>query len=337
MNKSNRLLEFDSLRGIAALSIVLFHYTSEFNKSYGYSQEVLIDFQGGRYGVHLFFILSGFVIFMSLERTQRGLDFIVGRFARLYPAYWAAVILTFTVVAVAGLPGREVSFNDALFNLTMLHSFFNIRPVDDVYWTLNLELSFYIIMFIIYKCGVLKHIDVIARGWLLLIVLNVILEKQLHLILDSRIQTLLLLKYGSLFIVGMMFYKIRQHGFSYKRYAVIAACLLVYKLNYSWLSTLAVILITLLFYFTMKGRLNFLKHKSLLFLGTISYTLYLVHENIGFVIIRTLDKFGINPNISIFIAIVLSMLLASTITFIIEKPMMRFIKRQYKTKLLKQA
>jgi peptidoglycan/LPS O-acetylase OafA/YrhL len=337
MNKSNRLLELDALRGIAALGIVLFHYTSGFNKIYGYSQKVLIDFQCGRYGVHLFFILSGFVIFMSLERTKRGLDFIVGRFARLYPAYWTAVILTFFVVTVAGLPGREVRLSEALFNLTMLHSFFNIRPVDDVYWTLNLELSFYIIMFIIYKYGFLKHIDLIARGWLLLMILNVILEQQFHLVLDTRIQTFLLLKYGNLFIVGMMFYKIHKEGFSYKRYAMIAACLLVYKFNYSGISTLAVILISLVFYFTMKGYLAFLKHKSLLFIGSISYTLYLVHENIGFVTIRTLNKYGINPNTSIFIAIVLSFLLASTITFLIEQPMMRFIKEKYKTKILNQA
>jgi peptidoglycan/LPS O-acetylase OafA/YrhL len=87
----------------------------------------------------------------------------------------------------------------------------------------------------------------------------------------------------------------------------------------------------------MKGYLAFLKHKSLLFLGSISYTLYLVHENIGFVIIRTLDKYGISSNTSIFIAIVLSILLASTITFLIEQPMMRFIKEKYKTKILSQT
>jgi peptidoglycan/LPS O-acetylase OafA/YrhL len=100
MSKQNRLFELDVLRGIAALGVVMYHYTTHYDELYGHSQKVLIYFPFGQYGVELFFIISGFVIFMSLERTKSSLDFIVGRFSRLYPAYWTAVILTFTIVTV---------------------------------------------------------------------------------------------------------------------------------------------------------------------------------------------------------------------------------------------
>ncbi len=90
---------------------------------------------------------------MSLERTKRSLDFVVGRFSRLYPAYWAAVILTFTILSITSSPGKGPSWSKALINLTMLQVFFNVGDLDGVYWTLGVELSFYIIMFALYKAS----------------------------------------------------------------------------------------------------------------------------------------------------------------------------------------
>ncbi len=351
MGKSPRLLELDVFRGIAALGVVLYHYTIQYNKSYGHSPEVLISFPFGTYGIELFFMISGFVIFMSLEKTQRGIDFVVGRFSRLYPAYWVAVFLTFTIVTVANLPINQVDGNgllkltwfEALVNLTMLQGFFNVPNVDGAYWTLAVELSFYIIMFAIYKAKLLKHIDTIAIGWLLLLVVSIVLEKQFAIFLDPRITTFFLLGrphlsvYANLFIVGMMFYKIYSEGYSIKKYAIILGCLLVYKLqHYGWETAILIALI-IIFHLMLRGKLAFINQKPLLFFGTISYTLYLVHQNIGYVIIRALYEFGINPNTSIFIALVSSIFLASTITFLVERPMMRLIRELYKTRILKQT
>jgi peptidoglycan/LPS O-acetylase OafA/YrhL len=174
------------------------------------------------------------------------------------------------------------------------------------------------------------------------LVVAIVFQKQANLVLDPRLITFFLLGrphlsvYANLFIVGMMFYKIQKEGFSPKRYAIITFCILVYRLQHFWWETLILILFILLFHFMLRGSLAFINQKPLIFMGTISYTLYLVHQNIGYIIIRTLYKLGINPNTSIFIAIAFSLLLASTITFLIEQPMLRLIKEQYKTKMLKQ-
>src|SRR3954471_184909 len=88
-----RIAELDALRGLAALGVALFHFS-------------LLDpaagpgFAIGASGVDLFFIISGFVILMTLERTRDWKDFLVGRFSRLYPAYWACV----TLAALAAWP-----------------------------------------------------------------------------------------------------------------------------------------------------------------------------------------------------------------------------------------
>ena len=90
--RSGRILALDSMRGLAALSVALFHYTYGFN--HGDTNYV---FHKGFLGVQFFFILSGFVIFMTVNKKPNLRSFVVGRFTRLYPAYWLSVVLTFLV------------------------------------------------------------------------------------------------------------------------------------------------------------------------------------------------------------------------------------------------
>ena len=127
-----RILEFDALRGLAALSVVLFHYTTRYDAIFGRSGRLAAGFPWGDYGVDLFFMLSGFVILRSLDRTTFAGDFLVGRFARLYPAYWAAAAITFAVVSLCGLPGQEVGLGEAAFNATMLQRLLGARHIDGV-------------------------------------------------------------------------------------------------------------------------------------------------------------------------------------------------------------
>ena len=155
-SKADRLVEVDALRGVAALAVVLFHYTTRFTDLYQPGAQPAVSFPSGHYGVNLFFIISGFVIFMTLEKTARPLDFVVSRFSRLFPAYWAAIFLTFSICHLLGLPGKLVSTGTALANLAMLHGLFGVGHVDGVYWTLEVELLFYCGMLLLYR---LKWLD----------------------------------------------------------------------------------------------------------------------------------------------------------------------------------
>lgn len=63
-----RLKNVDADRGIAAIAVVLYHYLLNYNVVYGHSFEVSDYWHLGGYGVDLFFIISGFVIYKTIEK-----------------------------------------------------------------------------------------------------------------------------------------------------------------------------------------------------------------------------------------------------------------------------
>ena len=153
-----RLSELDALRGIAALSVLLFHYAYQYQQTYHHQGLVPFTFGAGKYGVQLFFVISGFVIFWTLDRTRRAGDFVMNRFARLYPTYWASLAITVGLVASVGLPNQAVGGWDILMNITMFPDFLSARPVDGSYWTLQIELFFYAQMLMWYLLRMLGRI-----------------------------------------------------------------------------------------------------------------------------------------------------------------------------------
>ena len=78
-----RLESLDAIRGLAALSVLLYHFTTHYYEIYPQKDQPTFDFHLGQYGVQAFFIVSGFVIFMSLTRINKPLEFMVHRFIRL--------------------------------------------------------------------------------------------------------------------------------------------------------------------------------------------------------------------------------------------------------------
>ena len=225
MTTPSRLSELDAFRGIAAMSVLLAHYTTVYQTIYG-NHEVLIYFQHGGLGINLFFMISGFVIYLSLGKAKTSLDFIVGRFSRLYPTYWIAIGLTFTIVALFGLPGQAVSLRNALINLTMIEPWFSVPYVDGVYWTLAVELAFYAIMLILYMNNLLKKIEVLAVGWLAIIYSTRILCYFLNVKLPFMLMAAILFWWGQFFIAGIMFYKIKNKQSSYYHHVIIVVCFL---------------------------------------------------------------------------------------------------------------
>jgi peptidoglycan/LPS O-acetylase OafA/YrhL len=146
----NRLSELDGLRGLAALSVVFFHYFYKYGQIYSHSFEVPEVFKFGSHGLRLFFMMSGFAIYWTISRTEKPLDFIWSRITRLYPVFWCAVLLTFAVVAMFGLQGREHGLSTLIANLTMMHEYLGYSHIDGAYWTLSLELAFYFWILLIY-------------------------------------------------------------------------------------------------------------------------------------------------------------------------------------------
>lgn len=325
----NRLIVLDALRGLAALSVVLFHYSHQYYVLFPEKYNFIFDFDLGYFGVQVFFVISGFVIFMTLNKTERPRDFFVSRIARLYPVYWSAVIVTFIIVLIFGLDGQEVSFSDFFFNFLMIHNLFNIPNVDGVYWTLLYEIKFYFLMFVVYYFTLLKRIDYISFIMILLTV------SHYYFAIDSFplkiFYYLFILKYLSFFIAGIMFYKIYDQSANLFTYIVLICSLIsnIVIVQNEYEKVILTLILYPVFFFLVKNKLNFLAIKPLVYLGTISYSLYLVHQNIGYVIIKFGFLYDINIEIITLLAFIISLLLATVMTFFIEQPALNKIRTFY--------
>jgi peptidoglycan/LPS O-acetylase OafA/YrhL len=117
---------------------------------------------------------------------------------------------------------------------------------------------------------------------------------------------------------------------SRKRLFIILLCILAQRFHDSWTGTMLIAAFVAMFFLMVKKKLEFIKMRPFIFLGTISYTLYLLHENIGFVIIRASYKYNLNPNCGILLATITSLVLATLVTFAVEKPAQRLIRGKYR-------
>ncbi|RYY15478.1 MAG: acyltransferase, partial [Cytophagaceae bacterium] len=169
--------EIDLLRFVAALSVVLFHFTFR-----GFHADHLSPvaypalgavFKYGYLGVNLFFIISGYVVLLSAQGKTLG-QFFTSRVMRLYPAYWVACTFTFVMARLFGPAAGSVGWSpilDApvrryLFNMTMLQRFFGVDNLDGVYWTLSIELVFYFLVALLISCRWFKQLTLVLAGWL---------------------------------------------------------------------------------------------------------------------------------------------------------------------------
>ncbi|MCT4654804.1 MAG: acyltransferase [Cohaesibacter sp.] len=158
-----RISYIDGLRGISILVVILFHFYYRwhgFEPAY-YPYDSLLSGHSlwdlGQYGVQLFFAISGFVIFLTLERSKNAADFAVKRFARLWPTLFLCSVLTFaTLLLIPDLWSRKAL--DFLPSLTLIHPeilnklvpWLEVSWIDGAYWSLFAELQFYILAALFY-------------------------------------------------------------------------------------------------------------------------------------------------------------------------------------------
>jgi peptidoglycan/LPS O-acetylase OafA/YrhL len=332
-----RFYEIDLLRFLAALSVVLYHYTY---RGYMADQYNPVPFVGiGRFtkygylGVELFFLISGYVVLLSAQgKTVR--QFFLSRVTRLYPAFWVACTLTFLVERVWG-PGAPVAaglhstVGQYLVNLTMLHGLLGFSDLDTSYWTLTIEISFYFIVSLLIAYRLLRHLDWVLLLWLLYVGLAGTAP------VTSPFAYLLFPRYAPYFIAGMLFYLLQPpQGRTWLRYGLLALAFLLAVRNSvaragdvgayfhdptAWqVGVGAVTAFFLVFYLVAFRRINLSRFPWLARLGALTYPLYLIHGNIGFVAFHRLGPF-VNKYLLLGGVLVGSLAVAYAIHTLIEK------------------
>jgi peptidoglycan/LPS O-acetylase OafA/YrhL len=144
-----RLAWLDALRGWAAVVVAAFHVSPHVLGAERHLRIFeIIDL--GKYGVLLFFLVSGYVIPMSLERHGDLRRFWAGRLLRIYPAYLFAVLVTIGLGAagIMRMPGQLAGETTAsvLGHLSMLQDLIGTRGVLRPFWTLSFEMVFYLVV-----------------------------------------------------------------------------------------------------------------------------------------------------------------------------------------------
>ena len=295
-----RLLFLDSLRGIAALYVALFHFYSILKQKTDFALPYFFDriLLEGSMGVQIFFVLSGFVIAYSIYRqniTPKFLArFFIRRSIRLDPPYWMTILLTFSVAWFSVIfftkPADTLpSWGELAANFFYLQDFLQSERVIHVSWTLCLEIQLY--LFFVAFIGLLLWIQKSTHFQ----VREKIFDAPLFLVplatlfFFSIVQNLnffalqqvpgLFIPYWYNFFVGSLLCWVYVKAISVRYFwlsCVLMAMLLLIEPNKAIGETLVIALI--IYGVSLKGGLHrFLAFEPFQYLGKISYSLYLTH------------------------------------------------------------
>lgn len=309
MKDDHRYYEIDFLRGAACIAVIAYHYLSIGPAAgwiiYEPSSVATAFSRYGYMGVHLFFMISGFVILLSANGATPRM-FVASRVARLYPAFWVSASLTALVVWLAGDSRFAVSPSDYLVNMTMFPHWFAVPYLDGAYWSLAVELHFYIYVVIILRLGWFRRLDWLLAGWLLVSLINAVRP-------IWPVEFWLNARWAPFFVAGGLFFLIRTRGVTVPRLgllvgayglAVFYAVTEAEKLSARYANLLTVqaakdgtfeylspeiVIAVITAFFALFALIAFRRWSlanspAVAWSGALTYPVYLLHQNIGYVL-----------------------------------------------------
>jgi peptidoglycan/LPS O-acetylase OafA/YrhL len=336
---NRRFHEIDLLRGVACLAVVAYHYLYR-GQSAGWIAThahpgIEAVARHGYLGVHLFFIISGFVIFMSAQGSSlRG--FAASRVARLYPALWVAAPLTAIIVWALNSPHFSVQALQLAVNMTMLAHWFKVEFVDGAYWSLAVEVQFYLLIAVAVALKWMDRAEWWVAAWLAIAAVNALRPMY-------PLEFWLAAKWAPLFCAGICFYLLSTRGRSPLRLVLIAVSYLlalVYEVGpnlrssqaapdlvSAWVGGAAITAFYALFFWIAGGQRQFKPSSLSVWAGLMTYPVYLLHQNIGYVLLETLAPSGLPFGLRLLFAATTVAVLAWIIVSFVEKPLAPRLRR----------
>ncbi|WP_328769103.1 acyltransferase family protein [Streptomyces sp. NBC_00286] len=336
--RASRLRALDGLRLIAALMVAAYHYggrDGEVAKAWGSSAKLQFPtlhewFAYGCLGVHIFFVISGFVICMSgWGRPLR--SFFASRASRLLPSYWAAVILVTMIFALPVVAYKAVSPSDALLNLTMMQQPLGVDRVLGVCWTLWAEVRFYALFAL---CVVMpganrQGIILFCAGWTMAAAIAQAANEPL-------LDLVLMPEYAPFFIGGIGLYLIHRDRHDAYAWGIVGISWLIgqhYAVSslwhapnpdfFSYRTSSGIILVVTFGFIAVAaialGWLNWAHWRWLTVAGALTYPFYLVHEHLGWVAIKAYHQtLNIPSSATLLLTIATMLLLAWLLNRLVE-------------------
>ncbi|RAZ60439.1 acyltransferase family protein [Campylobacter hyointestinalis] len=310
MNKFN-LGYIDSMRGIAILMVLTVHFTI-FLKFYDIEhlplniENILIS---GQYGVALFFIISAFTLFRSLDvRQECGYRaYYFRRFFRIAPLYYLVLIVVFSISGSRIYYVEDIESGNSIFNLFahifFINGFFTnyFNSILGVEWTIFVEVSFYIILPLLYVYR--KYLLQITVFFLLLALMGFMTSKIINFTELERIQLYFSpIIWFVVFAFGGLIYKYHNNNFiksifiKYKSHIAIFLVLIFIILSYVKIIAAQLIfsfILGLFFVLNSYNHIAIFNNIILKKIGKLSFSIYLIHFPVmGYIKKNFMEKWG---------------------------------------------
>jgi len=322
--------EIDLLRFCAAMAVVFHHYAFR-----GYAADAMSVMpypwlapaaKYGYLGVELFFMISGFVILMTASSgSLKG--FLISRFVRLYPAFWACCTITFIVTLAIGAPRFVASWSQYLVNMTMTSGFFGVPDMDGSYWSLFVEMKFYGMVAVVLLLRRIRYAEPLLVLWLVASVAQ-------EFVSLGRLRSWLILDYSAFFIAGAACFLVWSEGLTTTRVGMIAGswALSVWQSlkalpgvekHYSTTTNgyLVAGMVTAFFavmFLVSTRRTGAIGRYRWTAVGAMTYPLYLLHQHIGFAVFNRAYP-AINPHVLLWTIVAVMLVLSYAIHATVER------------------
>lgn len=360
-------IEFaNTLRGLAALFVVISHYLSAFWYKRDYVAHLINAplltpevhatpiyvawlnlfplFDWGSYGVGLFFIISGFVIPFSLQKTN-SLGFCVNRFFRIVPTYAVGFSITLLTLFLGGkyfITIWPYTLQEVLIHyIPGIRDILESRNIDVIIWTLEVEMKFYLIAALSiawFRRYSLKVFFIPALFFLLTCYLSYRVPEWATSNLPAFIRSeiyMISTQYLIYMFIGVVFhYLYCQKITPDLGYFIIGILLTMFCIAWRagpYSGSLIIVwsyafaLLTFLFAYTFP---HFFKANPVFnFLADISYPLYIVHSIAGYVVLRIMLDMNFEFWLSLLIVVITSLLLSWFLHVLIELPSQKLGKK----------
>ncbi|MYW17530.1 acyltransferase family protein [Streptomyces sp. SID2955] len=334
----------DGLRLLAALMVCLYHFAGkngEVAESWHQSPSGVFPSLSrvatyGCLGVQFFFVISGFVICMSSWGRTLG-AFFRSRVSRLYPAYWAALLMVGAASVLLPVVVHPLRSDEFLVNFTMLQQPMGVPRVLGVCWTLWVEMRFYVLfaLFVIWRGVTYRRVVTFCILWTLAGVFARVADLPLT-------DELVMRDHAPYFIGGLALYLIHRFGSDLLLWGIVGTSFLLgqrYSVTALWhpgghgdfprdpyviqgivfLSFAAVAVVAL-------GWTRWANWRWLTVAGALTYPFYLIHEHLGWFVIRVLHR-GLGLGAYATLAVTVSGLL------VLAWLMHRFVERPFGPRL----
>lgn len=323
-----RLQILDLLRFLAAMSVVFYHMTyrpaflgGDPSSHFPVVQAIS---RFGFLGVELFFLISGFVILWSASgRTAAA--FLASRVSRLLPSLWTGIALTTIVLTLLGSNDAVHDARTLIANMLMVAGYVGLPFVDGVYWTLAVEIKFYVLVLLLVAFGQLPNIHNWLVAWLFGLAASYTPYGM------AWLKSLVIFPYGSYFVGGCFLFLIWRDGINRLRLVGVLASTVLSILCVRMVTpgfvhqpgpvvnivgAVVVVLFFAMLYMVASRRIELPDSALWIRLGELTYPLYLLHNRIGRAIgewIRPLAGVELALTAAILVPFLLAALIARTV------------------------